>query len=111
METVMDLANVDRATAEKALEQYGDVILAVDALLSKPVVAGDKYIPPKPKVDTGMSAEQEERCAKGRWLQDKVNVVFSAAHQSTKTQPAHEALQDEAHLASSASVDLPVYSS
>lgn len=106
----MELANVDRATAEKALQEHGDIITAIDALLSKPVIAGDKYIPAKPTIDTGMTAEQEERCAKGRWLQDKVNVVFSAAHSSVRNQPDHEALQDEAHPASSQSVDLPAHS-
>lgn len=110
METIMELANVDRDTAEKALREHGDVITAVDALLLKPATAGDKYIPAKPTIDKGMTAEQEERCAKGRWLQDKVNVVFSAAHSSVRSQPGHEAVQDEAHPASSASADLPVHS-
>ena len=89
MELVMELAGVDRDTAEKALATYGTVEDAVDALIVKPVVSGERYIPPPPKVDTGMTPEQEERCRKGRWLQDQVNAVFSVAHSKTRT------LQDE----------------
>ena len=88
MELVMELAGVDQATAERALLEYETVEDAVDALLVKPTVSGDKYIPPPPKVDTGMTPEQEDRCKKGRWLQDQVNAVFSVAHSKTQTLPA-----------------------
>jgi hypothetical protein len=91
MELVMELAGVDEATATRALREHGSVENAVDALLVKPVVPGEKYLPPPPKVDTGMTPEQEERCKKGRWLQDQVNAVFSVAHSKTRTQPGAEA--------------------
>lgn len=84
-ETVMELANVSREVAEEALAKHKEVWLAVDALMERPVVAGDKYIPPKPKVNTGLTSEQEALCQKGRWLQDQVNVVFSVAHSKTRT--------------------------
>lgn len=84
----MELACVDRETAERALAQYGTVEDAVTALLVKPVVSGERYIPPPPAVETGLTPEQEERCKKGRWLQDQVNAVFSVAHSKTRTQPA-----------------------
>ena len=87
MELVMELAGVDEATARQALATYKTVEDAVDALLVKPVVSGEKYLPPPPKVDTGMTPEQEARCKKGRWLQDQVNAVFSVAHSKTRTQP------------------------
>jgi hypothetical protein len=80
---VMELAGVDRETAEKAIAEHKEVWLAVDALMVKPVVTGEKYIPPKPSVDTGLSEEQEMLCKRGRWLQDKVNAVFSVAHSQT----------------------------
>ena len=83
----MDLANVSREVAEEALAKHKEVWLAVDALMERPVVAGDKFIPPKPKVDTGLTSEQEALCQRGRWLQDQVNVVFSVAHSKTRTQP------------------------
>ena len=85
----MELACVDRETAEKALAQYKTVEDAVDALIVKPVVSGERFLPSPPKIDRGMTAEQEERCKKGRWLQDRVNAVFSVAHSKTRT------LQDE----------------
>jgi hypothetical protein len=82
------LTGCDSETACRlAVEFKGDVVAAVDSILKKPEVAGDKYIPSKPKVDTGMSREQEELCKKGRWLQDQVNAVFSVAHSKTRTLP------------------------
>ena len=88
MELVMELAGVDEATAARALVEHETVEDAVDALLVKPVVSGEKYIPPPPKVESGMTSEQEERCRKGRWLQDQVNAVFSVAHSQTRSPPA-----------------------
>jgi hypothetical protein len=82
---VMELANVSREVAEEALAKHKEVWLAVDALMEKPVVAGDRFIPPKPKVNTGLTSEQEALCQRGRWLQDQVNVVFSVAHSKTRT--------------------------
>ena len=94
-EQVAELANVSLDVANEALAKYKEVWLAVDALLEKPETAGDKYIPPKPKVDSGLTQEQEELCKKGRWLQDKVNAVFSVAHSKIRNQPemVHEANQ------------------
>jgi len=85
MELVMELAGVDEATAKRALLEHETVEDAVDALLPTPVLRGAK---PPPKVDTGLSPEQEERCRKGRWLQDQVNAVFSVAHSQTRNPPA-----------------------
>jgi hypothetical protein len=84
-EMVMELAGVTREVAEEALAKHKEVWLAVDALMERPVVAGDKYIPPKPKVNTGLTSEQEALCKRGRWLQDQVNAVFSVAHSQTRT--------------------------
>ena len=83
-EMVMELAGVTRELAEEALAKHKEVWLAVDALMERPVVAGDRYIPPKPKVNTGLTSEQEALCQRGRWLQDQVNVVFSVAHSKTR---------------------------
>ncbi len=52
----MELANVSRGVAEEALVKHKEVWLAVDALMERPVVAGDKFTPPKPKVNTGLSS-------------------------------------------------------
>jgi hypothetical protein len=83
---IRDMVGCSYGTAWKAFyANKQDVVATLDALLVKPVVSGEKYIPPPPKVDTGMTTEQEERCKKGRWLQDQVNVVFSAAHSKTRT--------------------------
>ena len=91
----MELAGVDEATAKRALLEYETVEDAIAALMVKPVVAGDAYIPPRPTIDTGLTPEQEERCRKGRWLQDQVNAVFSVAHSQTPpAQPAPAALTE-----------------
>ena len=84
-ETVMELANVSREVAEEALAKHKEVWLAVDALMECPVVAGDKFIPPKPKVNTGLTSEQEALCQRGRWLQEQINAVFSVAHSKVRT--------------------------
>ncbi len=97
-EMVMELANVSREVAEEALAKHKEVWLAVDALLERPVVAGDKFIPPKPKVNTGLTSEQEALCQKGRWLQDQVNAVFSVAHSKTRTLPDQEEAPEQQHV-------------
>ena len=84
---IMSLTGVDEKTAEEAFLRYETMEDAIDALLEKPVVSGEKYIPAKPKIVTGMTTEQEDRCRKGRWLQDQVNAVFSVAHSKIRTQP------------------------
>ena len=101
----MELTGCGPKEAANALAEHKEVWLAVDALLSKPVVSGEKYIPKKPEVDTGLTEEQKERCDRGRWLQDQVNAVFSVAHskilpdpvageaQSSSAQPVAETSQ------------------
>jgi hypothetical protein len=91
MELVMELTGCGMKQAAEALAKHKEIWLAVDSLLTKPPVSGDKYMPEKPVVDTGMDSEQKERCAKGRWMQDKINEVFSVAHSQTRTQPDAEA--------------------
>jgi len=88
----MHMTGCDQADAEAALLLHpNDVIAAMDFVLPKTVVSGAKYIPSKPVIDTGMDEEQKARCERGRWMQDKVNAVFSVAH--SKTLPALEAEQ------------------
>ena len=108
MELVMELACVDRETAERALAEHKTVENAVDALLVKPVVSGERFVPLPPKIDRGMTAEQEERCKKGRWLQDQVNAVFSVAHSQIRSQPDQGApLASEAARLGDASPAMP----
>jgi hypothetical protein len=82
---VMSMTAATHEESEAALIKFQTVEDAIDSLLVKPVSSGDKHIPAPPKIDTGLTAEQEARCKKGRWLQDQVNVVFSAAHSKTRT--------------------------
>ena len=85
---VQQLTGCLREEAERALTQHETVLDAVESLIpANPVVSGAKYIPPKPKVDTGMDPEQIALCERGRWLQDKVNAVFSVAHSKTLPDP------------------------
>ena len=87
-DTIMRLTGCTLKEAEKALQLHGDEIWrAVDSLLVKPAVSGDKYIPPKPVINNGLTPEQQERCLKGRDLQERVNAVFSAAHAQLRNQP------------------------
>lgn len=102
-DTIQSLTNCTREEAEAALAQHKEVWLAVDALMTRPPVAGDKYIPPEPEIDRGISQEQQERCIKGRWLQAQINAVFSVAH--SQTLPAPSALLDAEPAAQS--VEIP----
>ena len=101
---VQQLTGCTREEAEKSLMEHENVLDAVESLIpANPVISGSKYIPPKPNVDTGMDPEQKALCEPGRWLQDKVNAVFSVAH--SKIQPdllAQESLKQ--------SVEVPVAS-
>jgi len=91
-----------REEANRALLMNESVIDAIAALIPEnPVISGNKYIPAKPKVDTGMDPEQIALCARGRWLQDKVNAVVSVAH--SKILPSLPAAQS---LLPSAEADL-----
>ncbi len=85
---IMSLTGVDEETASAAYLNYETVEDAIDSLLPKPMVSGDKYIPAKPTINTGLTPEQEALCKRGRWLQDQVNAVFSVAHSKTRIQPA-----------------------
>jgi hypothetical protein len=98
VDAVMNLAGVDRLTAEVALAEHKEVWLAIDSLLTRPTTAGDRFLPPPPTVDDGMTPEQRELCRRGRWLQDQVNVVFSVAHSKIRSQPGQDsqALEAEA---------------
>ena len=94
-----------REEAEKALVSHETVLDAIEALIpANPVASGAKYIPPKPKVNHGMDEEQAALCARGRWLQDKVNAVFSVAHSKILDQPPLESVQQTSPV----TVDLPV---
>jgi hypothetical protein len=90
VQMICQLVGCTQEEASQALLKHETLIDAIDSLLPPaPVVSGSKYIPPKPIVDSGLSAEQKELCERGRWLQDKVNAVFSVAH--SKTLPLQDA--------------------
>jgi len=103
---VQQLTGCTREEAEKALMEHETVLDAVESLIpANPVVSGNKYIPPKPKVDIGMDPEQRALCERGRWLQDRVNAVFSVAH--SKILPDLQAEQSSKQT-SGESVSIPV---
>ena len=103
---VQQMTGCTREEAEKALIAHESVLDAIDSLIpANPVVSGAKYVPPKPKVDSGMDSEQAALCERGRWLQDKVNAVFSVAH--SKTLPAQPAELASSQPAAAAAVTLP----
>lgn len=92
IETVVSFTNCTREEAEGALAIYGgDMIKAMDLLFKKPVITGEKHIPPPPKVETGQTEEQKAICAQGRDLMDKLTVVFSGAHRKILEQSPPEA--------------------
>jgi len=84
VDMVQSLAGCTAEQAQLSLNEFGTVEAAVDALLSKPVVSGQKYIPSVQKVAHN-DPEQEERCAMGRMLMDKLTAVSSAAHSKIRS--------------------------
>ena len=96
VDMVMELAVVDREKAVAALAEHKEVWIAVDALLTKPMTSGDRFLPPPPVVDNGLTPEQDAMCRRGRWLQDQVNVVFSVAHSKTRTPLGQDSQAGEA---------------
>ena len=88
---VQQMTGCTRDEAEKALLAHETVIDAISALIPEnPVTSGNKYIPAKPKVETGMDPEQAALCERGRWLQERVNAVFSVGHSKTLHVPPAE---------------------
>ena len=98
IDMVQHMTGCTREEAEKMLVAHETVLDAIEALMPpNPVTSGAKYIPPKPKVDNGLDEEQAAICARGRWLQDKVNAVFSVAHSKTLDQPPPESAPQTSH--------------
>ena len=84
---VQQMTGCSEEEAKTALLNHETVLDAIESLIpANPVNSGAKYIPPKPTIDTGMDEEQAAICARGRWLQDKVNAVFSVAHSKIQEQ-------------------------
>jgi hypothetical protein len=84
VDMVQSLAGCTLEQAQSSLNEYGSVEAAVDALLARPTVSGQKYIPQIVK-RSHQDSEQEERCANGRALMDKLTVVASAAHSKIRS--------------------------
>ena len=78
---IQQMTGCSEEEAKTALLNHETVLDAIESLIpANPVISGAKYIPPKPTIDHGLDEEQAAICARGRWLQDKVNAVFSVAH-------------------------------
>lgn len=91
VETIKSMCDCGYVKAWRAyMDNDQDVVKAIESLFDKPVVSGEKYIPKTPKIENGLTPEQEERCRKGRMLQDKVNAVFSVAHSKVQSGQSEE---------------------
>lgn len=104
---IQHMTGCTREEAEKALLHHETVLDAIESLIpANPVVKGAKYIPTKPVIDNGLDPEQDALCKKGRWLQDRVNAVFSVAH--SKILPDLLAEQSSSLPAAGSVVALPI---
>ena len=82
----MLFTNCSQKEAEDALLKYnGDVYRACDSLMKSPEISGSKHIPKPRNIDRGLTPEQEDICATGRALMDKLTVVASAAHSKIRS--------------------------
>jgi hypothetical protein len=75
---LQELLGCSLETAKEALEKYGGVWQAFDALYNPPPAPEKRYKLVKPEPPQELS-EQEERCQKGRELMDKLNALTSVA--------------------------------
>jgi hypothetical protein len=106
---VQQMTGCSEEEAKTALLNHETVLDAIESLIpANPVNSGAKYIPPKPTIQTGMDEEQAAICARGRWLQDKVNAVFSVAH--SKILPDPLAQQSSSQSAEVSAVSIPLAS-
>lgn len=100
-------------TEEEAQHAYddcdGNVEEAIEMLLQAPPCEGDRYIPPQPTIDDGLSEEQRERCLRARKVCDTINAGQTSAYRSAKQQAdSAEAVSAAARvLAESASAAPP----
>ena len=79
IEQVVAFTGVSAEVAKKALEENGgDVILTVERLSVPPSIRGDRYIPPKPTIDDGLTEEVRENLRKARQFSD----ILSASPQN-----------------------------
>lgn len=82
----MNLACCSRENAERALSETNDsVIDAVDKLLDTPKTKGDKYVPPTPAIDDGLTEEVRNKIKQARELFDALN-AGRLASETTKMQ-------------------------
>jgi len=85
---VADLACCSLEEATRALELHGSVIAAVDSLMQKPKVSGEKYLQPRER-RAHLDPEQDEMCRKGRELMDRLTLI-SAYHPQVQHAPSVE---------------------
>lgn len=83
---IISLIGCTEDEANAAFAKYRDVVLAVDSLMALPTTSGNKYIPPKPEINTMMTPEQKERCDRGRRVCDTINASRKSAYHSAKQQ-------------------------
>jgi len=86
VETIVSLIGCTSQVAAEALTKHNENIYhALDELLQVPVVSGSRHIPAPREIDRGMTAEQQQICATGRALMDKLTAVASAAHSKIRS--------------------------
>lgn len=83
---IMSLVACTEDEANAAFAKYRDVVLAVESLMIVPATTGNSYIPPKPEINRMMTAEQKERCDRGRQVCDTINACRKSAYHSAKLQ-------------------------
>ena len=73
---VMSMLGCTHDEAKQYLsESNGDVLLAIEKNMKIPEVSGNKYIPPPPKIDDGLTEEVREKLQEAR----KISEAFSAS--------------------------------
>ncbi len=75
--TIMSMLDCSKENAEEYLkEANGDVLLAICNHTECPEVPGNKYIPPPPKIDDGLTDEVRSKIQEARKLGDMFSASF-----------------------------------
>jgi hypothetical protein len=98
--SVMSILGCTEDEAHKYLsEAGGDPLKAIEQNLNIPVTSGNKYIPPPPVIDDGLTDEVREKLKEARKISEMFNASFRndliVKSEKKATSPAAEAAPEE----------------
>jgi NACalpha-BTF3-like transcription factor len=94
---IMSMVGCSKEHAEEYLkETNGDVLLAICNHTACPEVSGNKYIPPPPKIDDGLTEEVRAKLTEARKLSEAFSASFRNDLRGAQAQKPDEEPQVQA---------------